>query len=338
MVTKISCQLPGESISHQNMQPGGRKSGIFGLWGKYLNNSRLILLITLAVLLIVPAGESTAPDPQIVYVTMYIVDFNRIDVGAGTVGVDFYLDLHSSDNITLNDIELMNGMITSMTPITDAPTEKEYRIVAVLTIEPDLTRYPFDKHTLPIKLEPKLKHEPDMVLINNQSENGIGPDADIPGWRLTGSWSEVANTTYISSELPFSRLIFNYGVERDAMSTTLKFFLPIILIIIVSLSSLVMKTSSRMSLNASMFLSAVLIHWRIVDNIPVVNYATFLDLFMIITYAILVMVLISGILILRYSELENTGRVEQIYYWSLRIIPSVSLILYLLYIIPLFGT
>ena len=129
---------------------------------------------------------------------------------------------------------------------------------------------------------------------------------------------------------PYSRAVFSYGIERDTASTLLKFFLPISLIIIVSLASLLMKVSSRLGLNGSMFLAAVLIHWRIADAIPLVAYATFLDFFMIITYATLVMVLVSGILILKFTEDKNTERVEQVNRWSLRIIPALSISLYFL--------
>jgi hypothetical protein len=58
---------------------------------------------------------------------------------------------------------------------------------------------------------------------------------------------------------------------------------------------------------------------------------------MIITYATLVMVLISGILILRYNEAHNVRRVEQINHWSIRIIPPVTLILYCLLFISLWA-
>jgi hypothetical protein len=100
------------------------------------------------------------------------------------------------------------------------------------------------------------------------------------------------------------------------------------LIIIVSLSSLVMKVSSRLGLNASMFLAAVLIHWRVADEIPLVAYATFLDFFMIITYGTLVMVLVSGILIMKFTELKDEARVDLVYRWSIRIIPALAIVLY----------
>ena len=79
-----------------------------------------------------------------------------------------------------------------------------------------------------------------------------------------------------------------------------------------------------------MFLAAVLIHWRIADSIPLVAYATFLDYFMILTYATLVMVLVSGILILKFTEDKDTRRVELVNRWSIRIVPVLSISLYFL--------
>ena len=304
-----------------------------------------LLFIAFAIVLIavpVSAGavsnvsaQPAVTAPDIVQVGIYVIDFNRVDVGAGTVGVDFYLNLKSDNPVSINDIELMNGMITSVTTVRDTPREKEYRIIAVLTVEPDLSRYPFDRHLLPIRIEPKIKNEQEMVLVTDPANSGLYPEADLPGWTLTGTGSSVTNMSYVTDEVPFSRAVFTYGVVRDATSTILKFFLPIMLIIIVSLTSLMMRISSRLGLNASMFLAAVLIHWRVADAIPLVAYATFLDLFMIITYATLVMVLISGILVLKFTEAKDTARIEQVNYWSIRIIPAVSIIAYLLLFLTL---
>lgn len=79
-----------------------------------------------------------------------------------------------------------------------------------------------------------------------------------------------------------------------------------------------------------MFLAAVLIHWRIADSIPNVTYATFLDLFMIVTYATLVMVLISGILILVFSEKGDNAHIATVNYWAIRVIPPITITLYFL--------
>ena len=276
------------------------------------------------------SAQPEAITPVVVHVGVYVVDFRQFSVEEGTYTTNFYLDLRSDANVSVDDFELMNGHVTSIDTITETPQEKNYRIYAMMTSNPDLRLYPFDRHTLPVIIEPKVLTEKDMVLVIDDNNTGLDPEADLPGWTVTGTDARVTNQTYEPGEVPYSRAVFSYGIERETASTILKFFLPISLIIIVSLASLLMKVSSRLGLNGSMFLAAVLIHWRIADAIPLVAYATFLDLFMIITYATLVMVLVSGILILKFSEDKNPERVEQVNRWSLRIIPVLSISLYFL--------
>ena len=311
----------------------------------YRRRCCLLLLIALVLLVLPVAADSgtgaaipAAPGPHIVYIGVYVVDLREFSVGDGTYSANFYLNLRSDANISINDLEFMNGHATSVSTITNTPEEKDYRVYAEMTANPDLRRYPFDNHTLPIIIEPAVLTEKDLVFVIDENNTGLDNEANLPGWSLTGMSATVTNRTYVEGEVPYSRAVFSNGIERDTASTLLKFFLPIVLIVIVSLASLLMKTSSRLGLNGSMFLAAVLIHWRIADAIPLVAYATFLDLFMIITYATLVMVCVSGILILKFTEDKDTRRVDRINYWSLRIIPAVSISLYVLLFIVLIIT
>jgi len=299
-----------------------------------------VLLAALALLLLIlpvaadsgagAAAPVIASGPHVVYIGVYVVDIKQFSVGDGTYSTNFYLSLRSDANVSINDLEFMNGHATSVSTITDTPGEKDYRVYAEMTANPDLRKYPFDNHTLPIIIEPTVLTEKDLVFVIDENNTGLDSEANLPGWMLTGMSAEVTNRTYVEGEVPYSRAIFSNGIVRDTASTLLKFFLPITLIVIVSLASLLMKTSSRLGLNGSMFLAAVLIHWRIADAIPLVAYATFLDLFMIITYATLVMVCVSGILILKFTEDKNARRVDQVNYWSLRLIPVVTISLYIL--------
>jgi hypothetical protein len=273
--------------------------------------------------------------PQVVQIGIYIVDFNRFSVATGTVETDFYLTLKSDTPVSINDFELINGRTTSVDTISDTPHEKEYRINAELTVDPDLRRYPFDQHIIPIEIEPKFNNEQNLVFRIDPAKTSIDPEADLPGWEFIAVSSKVTNKSYVTDEVPYSRAIFDYGIRRDVASTILKFFLPILLLIVVSLSSLLMKTTSRLGLNASMLLAAVMIHWRVVDAIPLVAYTTFLDMFMIITYGTLVMVLISGILTMKCMETKDTVRAEQINRWSLHGIPPLTVTLYCLLFLSL---
>jgi hypothetical protein len=302
-----------------------------------------MLLVTamLAALLAVPALAATVTvtpslgnaSPEIVRIGVYVTDFKSFTVEEGSVKADFYLSLRSGTNVSLSDLELVNGHITTVDTLRDIPGDKYYRIYATMDADPDLRLYPFDRHALTIEIEPKTADSESLVLVIDKNQTGLDKEAHFPGWEYRTAGSSVENYSYGKDEVPYSRAVFIYGIQRDTASTVLKFFLPIMLIIIVSLSSLLMKVSSRLGLNASMFLAAVLIHWRVADAIPLVAYATFLDIFMIITYATLVMVLVSGILLMKYTEEKDTPRADRVYCWSIRLIPPLSIMLYIVLII-----
>jgi hypothetical protein len=277
----------------------------------------------------VPAAD-TSTGQQIVHLGTYVMDFSNYDAREGSYKTSFFVTLTSDRPINSTDFEMMNGHADTIGYLIDTPTKKYFRVFATLDSDPDFHRFPFDRHVLSIIVEPRLKNTSEIVIVIDKDTTGLDPLASLPGWQFGEKHTYVMNHTYEGEDVPYSRAVFSYEITRDSLSTFLKFFLPVMLIVIVSLSSLLMRVTSRLGLNASMFLAAVLIHWRIADAMPMVEYATFLDYFMIITYATLVMVLISGILILVFNEAKNTEMIGRINYWSIRIIPSISVVLYML--------
>jgi hypothetical protein len=280
------------------------------------------------------AGNQSA-GPAIVYIGHYVVDFTRFNAEDGTYEANFYVSLKSDSPVNISDFEMVNGQASAIGTLIDSPAEKYYRVFAKMSIDPDFHRYPFDRHVLQTLVEPRVRSEREIVFVIDEDATGLDHEANLPGWAFGESSALVTSHTYPGEDVPYSRAVFSMTVTRDSFSTFLKFFLPVMLIIIVSLSSLLMKVTSRLGLNASMFLAAVLIHWRIADAMPPVPYATFLDFFMILTYATLVMVLVSGILIVLFNETKDTARIDLVNRWSIRIIPALSISLYALLFLTL---
>ncbi|WP_292417634.1 hypothetical protein [Methanoregula sp.] len=281
-------------------------------------------------------SDDNAPaGPQVIHIGTYVMDFSNYNAREGTYDASFYVTLTSDRPVNITDFELMNGHADTIGLLVDTPTKKYFRVFASFDSDPDFHRFPFDRHALPIIAEPRIRNTSDLIFVIDNEATGIDSLASLPGWKTGKEQAHVMNYTYNGELGSYSRVVFSTYITRDSLSTFLKFFLPVMLIVIVSLSSLLMKVTSRLGLNASMFLAAVLIHWRIADAMPMVEYATFLDYFMIITYATLVMVLISGILILVYNEAKNTEMIGRINHWSIRMIPAVSVVLYILLFLTL---
>jgi hypothetical protein len=221
-----------------------------------------LLLIIVAVALIGipasaqdPVNASVQPqEPAVVHIGLFVMDFNRYNVAEGTVETNFYLNLRSDSPVSIDDFEIMNGQITTIDTIRNTPNEKNYRIYATIITDPNLLHYPFDNHTIPIIIEPKVLSDQSEVMVIDRDSTGLDTDADLLGWSFTDTRYSITNRSYEENGTPYSRAIFSYGIRRDSASTILKFFLPILLIIIVTLSSLMMKTTSRLGLNASISL------------------------------------------------------------------------------------
>ena len=55
---------------------------------------------------------------------VYVVDFARFSVAEGSVEANFYLTLKSDTPVSINDIEIMNGHVSSVDTILDTPHKK----------------------------------------------------------------------------------------------------------------------------------------------------------------------------------------------------------------------
>ncbi len=81
----------------------------------------------------------------------------------GTFETNFYVSLRSDSDINLTDLEMINGHANAIGTLTDTPGYKYYRVFAAMNADPDFRRYPFDRHTLPIIVEPKTRDEREIV-------------------------------------------------------------------------------------------------------------------------------------------------------------------------------
>ncbi|WP_319578385.1 hypothetical protein [uncultured Methanospirillum sp.] len=302
-----------------------------------LNKTMWVFSLLLFLLVLCPHSSAVSPDPAlsmsgdpaVITVGVYVVDFKKFDVQEGTSEVDFYLHLKSGFPITINDIELMNGDITSVDQVHNTTYDKYYRVHATVSTDLTLQNYPFDSETIRIELEPKDLYENEAVLAIDTIKTGMDPSEKIDGWSFVNVSSSIDSQIFPGDGKAYSRATFCYTMKREALSNVLKFFLPIFLIVCISLFSLLMKVTSRLSLNSSMFLAAVLIHWRVVSEIPNLSYGVFLDIFMVITYATLMMVLISGILRIHFTDSGQKERAELVHRVSKWFIPAFCILNYI---------
>lgn len=295
-----------------------------------LTLKRIAIFVTaLVIVSVVSYAQEKAPTR--IHVGIYVLNIGRFEVSTGSYTVDFYLSFKCDQPCDPTNFEFMNGRAASLDKLIDTPTERFYRIQANLAQNIDLKNYPFDQHLLTITLEDKRNTIKEQIYIFDAESSAIDPSVILVGWELAGWEARVEEHFYQTYNERYSRLIFGIKIQRVALTAILKSFLPVFFMVFVGLLSLLLaadKVTTRLSLNVSTLLGAVMFHLNLTSSIPPVGYLTFADKFMLVTYGILILILFSGVLLMRHADKKDQAQAERIYRSALVSVPIGAVLLY----------
>jgi hypothetical protein len=270
----------------------------------------LACILTCAVLLASPclaqaqnhsSGMNQTSSQNRINASIYILNIGKLDEATGAFDIDFYLGLKSDRPFASDGFEFVNGRADSLDLITDAPTEKFYRIQASLYSHMNFEDYPFDKKTLSIDIEDKNDDDDNVVYIYDASHSGIDSDLALNGWQLDGFKGAVFHHYYPVYNQSFSRLEFDIDLRRPGMSSAIKSLLPVLFIIFVIFIASFIKdemVDTRLTINTSILIAAVLFHVSIDSYLPPIPYMTMADKLMMLTYLFILAILFRDLRIL----------------------------------------
>lgn len=272
-------------------------------------------------------GEASEPEnrpPIKVKVGIYLLNVGKLDIGAGTYGMDFYISFRCSEDCQPGNFEILNGR-ASVEKNDDEPRFKVFRVRADLVAQLDLRSFPFDAHRLTISLEDKVLQDNRLIYEPDLQMTGVHPSAVVVGWSLDKQWRvQIDRDSYEVYGQSYSRATFSIGAQRPKLSAFLKNLTPALIITLSGFLALLMgadKATSRLTLTTSALVGSVLFHINMTSSMPPIGYLTFGDRFMMINYVGLVLVLMVNVKVLAISEAGATtlaGSVlDKIKYWFL---------------------
>ncbi len=272
----------------------------------------------------VTASEPEARPPIRVKVGIYLLNVGKLDIGAGTYGMDFYISFRCSEDCQPGNFEILNGR-ASIEKNDDEPRFKVFRVRADLVAQLDLRAFPFDAHRLVISLEDKVLQDNRLIYEPDMQMTGVHPSAVVVGWSLDKQWQVLIDRdSYEVYGQSYSRATFSIGAQRPKLSAFLKNLTPALIITLSGFLALLMgadKATSRLTLTTSALVGSVLFHINMTSSMPPIGYLTFGDRFMMINYVGLVLVLMVNVKVLAISEAGATtlaGSVlDKIKYWFL---------------------
>lgn len=179
-----------------------------------------------------------------------------------------------------------NGALLSVGE--DGYVTYEERFSLTLGASFDLRRFPFDTQKLAIEILPGADES---ILALSLSEFSQGRIA-MPEWNLAEEPYEAridrSIRPYDADNAPlFSRAVFQINIERNWVYYFWRVILPLLTITVLSWSVLWMDRKdigSRLSISFTVLLTIVAFNLIVADALPRIDYLTFIDLLILMTY------------------------------------------------------
>jgi len=294
-----------------------------------------------------PAAPAEPPaQVEKIKVGAYIQSISKFDIPLGTYNVDLTLEFTAPEGMTLGPptFDVLNGDIekdNGKPKITEMPggtaNHKKYRVQAIVNLDIDFRRYPFDEQDLSI-----LIYDPD----KSTKELVFEPDADvvdrdhkvkIPGFTLSepekGAASEEslddANVKYSVYTIPLT-------ISRPTLSAFNKTYTPLLVMVLISMCALVMgpgAAPARMTTVTGTLLGAVMFHLSTTSSLPPIGYVTLTDKVFIATYLSFLINIGFSVVMIRKNDLKQEAATKNLYSLARIVVPAATLLFYLVAIV-----
>ena len=186
-------------------------------------------------------------------------------------------------------------------------------------------RYPFDTQLFIIHLDSLL---PESKFVYKLLEDFSGIDETIGAdeWIILDSFSEIKRTTEVIEE-GGSRIAFSFYAKRHYIYYILKIFIPVFIIILVSWFTFFLRDYRfRIDMAAAGLLLFIVFNYTVANDLPRLNYLTFLDAFLVMTFVLSSVVIFVNVLFKRLENMEKTELVDKLDNFSIWMYPIIYLV------------
>lgn len=264
-------------------------------------------------------------------VGVYILNTGKYDLQSASYRMDFYLIFNCKPSCKDNKFEIMNAIDSNIHLAIDEGTSQVYRIQADFNKAVNLRNYPFDSHTLDIIIEDKSLTEDKMGYESDPSTTALDDNLNVVGFQLLPNWSaRVSKHYYQVFQETYSNYKFTMFIKRPWIAGFMKGILPALIIACCNFLALFMRidhTAPRLSITTSTLIASEVFHLNLTSSIPPLGYVTYADMFMIINYIFLSLVLIEVVLTTHFIETAHRPFAQRLNTHCAWLIPLLWLIL-----------
>jgi len=278
----------------------------------------LAALVALAFLTTLFGLSDGAKATEQVGVSLYLLNIGDFNPSTGSFTADFYLDFKCVNTCPSMSYEFLNGRANYVHNMTADPNERLYRIQGSFNSPMDWSKSPFDRQTLSIVLGDIRATNNSINYTSNLAGSGVDPSVAVGGWKVVGFSASADYHGFGASNVLRPNYVFGMEISRNWLDTFLKLFLPILVLMIIVLSTFFTtmdKMLTRLGIVSTALVAAALFHVIATVQMPAPGFFTFTDMFMTLNYALLAAVFILNIVMMSVFDRgakERSARINML--------------------------
>ncbi|MBS1519255.1 MAG: hypothetical protein JSS91_14315 [Bacteroidetes bacterium] len=268
-----------------------------------------------------------------VYISMIINNISEINAANQTVTADIVLSARWNDprlkneskgNIVVSADKIWDPFLTftnrlnitksfpeNFTILNDGTVLYFQRIFGSFTQVLQFKDFPFDEQQFKIRILDITLNPNDVILEPDPiRQSGLGKDITLADWNIE-KWSfENSLFTIMENSPERSTLLFTIYAKRESGYYMLIFFIPLVLIITMSLLAFWLPanlSASQITVGTTSMLTLIAYRFIVVANLPKISYMTRMDIFILGSSVLIFLTLLESVIT---STLANKGRNE----------------------------
>jgi hypothetical protein len=208
----------------------------------------------------------------------------------------------------------------SLTIYADGQVEYEVRLTANFSSPMELSRFPFDRQRLSVKLESFLWNASEVQLVAVENPRHVNEKLEISGWLLDHSspvTSRVAEERYVTGD-NYSRFTSTILVQRNPWFYIWGIIFPLGLVTFFALTCFFWDQETlteRVAQVLTCLLTVTAQSLAVNDDLPKISYFTRIDYAFLLTYVVLLIVAVESIFA-KYLNERSHSLADQIDYRS----------------------
>lgn len=242
------------------------------------------------------------------------------------LGADAELELERiwwPDVIIQNELHKRESEDMELVILPSGEVDYKERFSAVIPLDFDLHKFPFDTQTVHIDMESFSWDDHHLVFVHGRHGTGVGKGVNLRDWQVVRVGEVFLDVQEARSDEGCSEMRLEIEIKREPLHYVKTIFVPLGLILFMLCAIVYADLEKRIEFILIALLSLVAFNGIIAEDLPKLKDLIFLDVLILLGYVITLLALVEAVLAQRFKATGQRERAERMETTNRKVFPYV---------------